>query len=174
MVKRWQYLVLYMFLNRSHKCFHHKNIVILFVFSWTRFISFQTVSNLLFSVYYNDCDGHFSQYCGTNKKKKKETQYKTKHTKSKKMPGIDRGQCMWYALNKCLPGVLSLNELNHQINNYHAERSAWGGEIPKIVAGIPNSTWHHSCIYKALKEKYGDENFRWKKVSFDGMTFFKQ
>ena len=68
--------------------------------------------------------------------------------------------CIYYALIKCVTGVLAPEDLNLEIENYFEERLKWGDSIEKDVAGIPNITWHHSCIYKALKRKYGDGNFR--------------
>ena len=47
-----------------------------------------------------------------------------------------------------------------------------GDDIEKEVAGIPNITWHHSCIYKALKRKYGNGNFYWRKIPFRTMEQF--
>ena len=80
--------------------------------------------------------------------------------------------CILYALNKCKHGVLSAHDLNIEIKNYFEERLKWGDIIEKDVAGIPNITWHHSCIYKALKRKYGDGNFRWRKIPFHTMNQF--
>ena len=79
---------------------------------------------------------------------------------------------MYWALNKCIPGVLSLRDLNIQISEYYEERTKWDQSFKKEYAGIPNVTWHQSCIYKALKKKYGKGNFVWKKVSFHGMVQF--
>ena len=80
--------------------------------------------------------------------------------------------CIYYALTKCVPGVLAPEDLNLEIENYFEERLKWGDSIEKDVAGIPNITWHHSCIYKALKRKYGDGNFHWKKIPFRTMDQF--
>ena len=82
------------------------------------------------------------------------------------------GCCIHWALNKCIPGVLSLTELNEEISEYYNERIKWDQSFKLGDAGTPDVTWHQSCIYKALIKKYGKGNFLWKKVPFHGMEHF--
>ena len=63
------------------------------------------------------------------------------------------GQCVYWDLNKCLPGVLSLVDLNEQIGEYYRERRKFDKSFEKEDAGIPDESWRHSCIYKALNAK---------------------
>ena len=79
------------------------------------------------------------------------------------------GQCVYWALNKCLPGVLSLVDLNEQIGKYYRERRKFDKSFQKEDAGTPDESWHHSCNYKALESKYGKGNFVWRKVPYNGM-----
>ena len=78
---------------------------------------------------------------------------------------------MHQVLNKCIPGVLSLKDLNDQIDKYYEERINWDRSLKKEHAGIPNITWHQSCIYKDLKHKYGQVNNVWKKIHFNGVEY---
>lgn len=82
--------------------------------------------------------------------------------------------CMIFALNKCVPGVLSTEDLNEQIPNVHEEKA----KMPECSfteenCGVPNETWNMDCVYKALKKKYGHGGFKWEKQKGDDILWKK-
>ena len=80
--------------------------------------------------------------------------------------------CIHWTLNKCVPNVLSLQELNDQIEPLFLEMKESKSYWKREWCGIENITWHQTCISKALKKKYGAGSYVWKKIKFDDMQDF--
>jgi hypothetical protein len=79
---------------------------------------------------------------------------------------MDGGACMHLALNKCVPGVLTIQELDHEIKEVHAEKNQkpqWAPDRYKLEwCGTPGQSWHQDCILGALKRKYPGR-FTWRR-----------
>ena len=80
--------------------------------------------------------------------------------------------CIYWALNKCVPGVLTMKELNNQIESHYIEMRRLNPNHKKDWSGIKNQTWHQACISKALSQKYGKGSYIWKKIRFKNLYHF--
>ena len=81
-------------------------------------------------------------------------------------------QCIYWAFNKCVPGVLTMKELNNQIESHYIEMRRLNPNHKKGWSGIKNQTWHQACISKALSQKYGKGSYIWKKIRFKNLYHF--
>lgn len=76
--------------------------------------------------------------------------------------GDDDGGCIHFALNKCVPDVLCVSDLDNQIKPLFQEKKKTPEyNLTLEQCGIPGVTWHSECIVRALKSKYGVGGFSW-------------
>jgi hypothetical protein len=67
----------------------------------------------------------------------------------------------FYAFNTAYPGVLSIKDLNAEIESVFDDYSKQYSTFTKQNAGIVDVSWHQDCISRALTRKYGRESFSW-------------
>ncbi len=72
-------------------------------------------------------------------------------------PGVDA--CIAKALNACIPGVLSSDELDKEIDGLMSTDPT----KPRAFYGTDGESWHQACIPKALSKKYGT-GFKWERL----------
>ena len=80
------------------------------------------------------------------------------------------GGCLHYAMNKMIPGVVTVDELDNQIDQLHRELP----NLTRDQCGIEGETWHINCIPKALFAKYGKGNFLFRRLhpnEFENVLF---
>lgn len=76
----------------------------------------------------------------------------------------DDGGCMLAALNHCVPDVLCARDLDNQIKPLFEEKNKTPEyKLTLEQCGIPGVTWHSECIGRALKSKYGEGGFIWRR-----------
>ncbi len=81
-----------------------------------------------------------------------------------KAGGQDGGRDIVVALNLCIPGVLTAEDLDAEIPRVYQEKNITK-LYPRRWCGIESQTWHHSCIYRALCRKYGASRVVWQKLT---------
>ena len=77
--------------------------------------------------------------------------------------------CIHWALNKCADNVLSLEELNEQIDPLFVEMKKQYPAWKREWCGIEDITWHQQCIAKAMKKKYRSGSYVWERIPCDGI-----
>jgi hypothetical protein len=88
---------------------------------------------------------------------------------------VDDGACLWRALDFCVPGCLTKEELDAQIQEVYIEQNKkpeWTPDKFKLEwCGIEQESWHLSCIPKALRVKYGADGFLWQRQRNNNIIF---
>jgi hypothetical protein len=83
---------------------------------------------------------------------------------------VDNGGCMLYAVNKCAGfEALTAEDLDGEIDEVYRtfnNKTEWAPDMFKREwAGTNGESWHFDCIRRALKTKYGDGNFEFKRLA---------
>ena len=78
--------------------------------------------------------------------------------------GYDGGACMVTSLNACIPNLISISDLDGQIDNVHEEMKRETPNYLKEWCGFPGQSWHLRCIYKALCLKYSKSRVFWERL----------
>lgn len=76
----------------------------------------------------------------------------------------DDGACLFLAIDEAFPGVLTISDLDSQIDTLHGCESH---NLTRSQCGIPGYTWHVKCVHMALIEKKATDpsfKFTWSKV----------
>lgn len=91
--------------------------------------------------------------------------------------GPQGGACIWRSLNYCVPNVLSIQELDNQIDlllvEKNKEKEFFPNKFLREWCGTEGQSWHQDCILKALKQKYGVGQFCWAKQKNRDIIFEK-
>jgi hypothetical protein len=73
--------------------------------------------------------------------------------------GTNSAACILHALNACVPGCLTSQDLDNAIPLLFHERRKVSSNGKRILCGIEGVTWHQQCIFIALRTKFGPTGF---------------